>query len=968
MTLLDALRILELAAPITPEGVDLAGQAAMQRLWEQVQRSPGDTDLAARAEAHAGVVRAAHAFLRQRPMNLYPYRVVGAEAEQGLPAGQGGGPVVGSANPFAVPGQVQAAAPVAMPAGGGPVLAGAAGPGGAASSFAVSGQGQAVAMGLPAAGVPGVQPAVSAVAVPQAVAVSAASVPLPAGKGSSVAQLAPGTAAFAELASGWGRGGAGVPGGGVTRTLTGLGPAVAVPGAGAVPAAAPGHGAATFTTPPPPPRHLAPVSRQGGMHPRAGGPWSRLPGWGRLAAVAAVVLVCGAVISYWVAGALGPALRGAGAGTAAHYPPGVPPPGVGFIAGTGEAPGAGTSPATVASSAPPPGGTPMASPVQVGSSYGRPGGGAGAAGGAPGQPAGSGSLSSSGGSPPAAAPTAGRISTTTEADGTVVTRFPNGDVSRVAPGGNSSGTYGPGGSPFGNGPSNKTPSPEVQAIHAAQAAAQARSSASYTPGPNPPAPPPGARVLTPSEHLAMMPPDFRKEYEEQMRQLQDYLAKAEKGDVMAQYHVAQCYSRGKGTRADFDAAEKWYTRAAQAGYGPAQLELAVQLSHGPARRFDHAAARHWYQKAAEQGSAEALRSCGQFLLEGGLDVPPDLETAMPFLQRAADLGDAEAQYLLGKSMIQPSSRHTDYPEGLSLLEKAAAQDHGMARFAVACTYLYGTGRPADPAEGVRQLERFVEKHPYPIALMRLADCYRDGLGTQRDYEKALALYTHWQSLRPAQFGMSLLYENGWGVEKDNVQSIQWLQTAAASGHAAAIYHLGMRYAKGLGLPQNDAQAAGWFTKAAGQGYAPAQAELGRCYQKGLGVTRQAGLAIHHLKQAAEQGFPQAQDWLGTCYAEGDCTLPDPVLASRWYSQAATQGYAPAQVHLGMLLLEDYPGLPADPARALAWFIRAESLGDKKAAECARRAREGLPPEVVATAQRTAPQLPQTPAWNQWHIF
>lgn len=57
-----------------------------------------------------------------------------------------------------------------------------------------------------------------------------------------------------------------------------------------------------------------------------------------------------------------------------------------------------------------------------------------------------------------------------------------------------------------------------------------------------------------------------------------------------------------------------------------------------------------------------------------------------------------------------------------------------------------------------------------------------------------------------------MYRQGVGVEKDQKQSLQWLQTAAENGSANAQYNLGLLYERGDGVPKDRKQAKEWFKK------------------------------------------------------------------------------------------------------------------------------------------------------------
>lgn len=76
---------------------------------------------------------------------------------------------------------------------------------------------------------------------------------------------------------------------------------------------------------------------------------------------------------------------------------------------------------------------------------------------------------------------------------------------------------------------------------------------------------------------------------------------------------------------------------------------------------------------------------------------------------------------------------------------------------------------------------------------------------------------------------------------------------------------------------------------------------------------------------AKQGDPEAQNYVGQLYEQS--VPPDYDLAAVWYRRAAEQGDPRAQINLGQLY-ESGRGVPADPARARAWYRRASGLTDQ----------------------------------------
>lgn len=124
-----------------------------------------------------------------------------------------------------------------------------------------------------------------------------------------------------------------------------------------------------------------------------------------------------------------------------------------------------------------------------------------------------------------------------------------------------------------------------------------------------------------------------------------------------------------------------------------------------------------------------------------------------------------------------------------------------------------------------------------------------------DYETAIA---EWQTLAEegnadAQFGMGLLYANGFGVPLDDNEALRWYGLAAAQEHGDAQANLGVMYANGWGVPQSDDEAFKWFILAAEHGILSAQMGVAKMYAGGFGTEKNPVQAHKWFNIASEMG-------------------------------------------------------------------------------------------------------------------
>ena len=138
---------------------------------------------------------------------------------------------------------------------------------------------------------------------------------------------------------------------------------------------------------------------------------------------------------------------------------------------------------------------------------------------------------------------------------------------------------------------------------------------------------------------------------------------------------------------------------------------------------------------------------------------------------------------------------------------------------------------------------------YPRQAIVLSLLFFANSGYAADYAKGFNAYSEgdyatalveWQPLAEqgdsnGQFGLGLLYANGWGVDLNDDEALKWYGLAAGQGHAEAAYNLGVMSANGWGVPQSDDKAFEWYSVAADLGFPAAQISLGKMYSIGFGA-------------------------------------------------------------------------------------------------------------------------------------
>ena len=196
------------------------------------------------------------------------------------------------------------------------------------------------------------------------------------------------------------------------------------------------------------------------------------------------------------------------------------------------------------------------------------------------------------------------------------------------------------------------------------------------------------------------------------------------------------------------------------------------------------------------------------------------------------------------------------------------------------------------------------------------------------FEKCRYLAEH-DGYVPSFVVLGKMYGNGLGTDKDDEKAFQWYKKGAEAGDAEAMYRTGACYYSGYGVAEDEDEAVKWCKKGAENGNADAMNMLGGFYELGAGVEPDMDEAVYWYKKGAELGCVEAMSNLGSCYYFGNGFEKDAEKAAYWNGRAADGGDTDAMWHLAIQYgLGD--GVEQDDAKAIELLERASELGDAEA--------------------------------------
>lgn len=192
------------------------------------------------------------------------------------------------------------------------------------------------------------------------------------------------------------------------------------------------------------------------------------------------------------------------------------------------------------------------------------------------------------------------------------------------------------------------------------------------------------------------------------------------------------------------------------------------------------------------------------------------------------------------------------------------------------------------------------------AMLTLGRFYEQGVGTARNYTKALEWYGKAAAAGQAEghYNVGVCYEVGMGAVSDMGKAVQSYQKAADLGLALAMYKLSAIYVSGSGVPKDTAKGITWLDKAAGAGMAGAANELGIVHLSGLlGQKKDEKKAMAMFTKAADLGNLEAIKNIAVMHKDGIGMKADPAKAYTWYLIARRGGYAGEDIARVLGLLE-----------------------------------------------------------------
>ena len=366
----------------------------------------------------------------------------------------------------------------------------------------------------------------------------------------------------------------------------------------------------------------------------------------------------------------------------------------------------------------------------------------------------------------------------------------------------------------------------------------------------------------------------------------------------------------------------------------------------------------------------------------------DYKNAMELFQQAADAGNAEGWYYVGKTYLTDDFRfldNTDYSKSIDAFEKALDMGCSLAGVALGDIYRegvidydrakqyyhqavdagcvegnYGLGVMSHNGNGMdrsvasasdakkyltsategEEPEYVVKAYDELAKIEEYGRSYENGFfydldneeGREIDYaiiiddlEKANELCT-WDGSYLAY--LQSAYEKSGDAEKAEEyknQFLAWCDEAVNSENPRYLCSAGDVYGSARYIDQDDTKRFDYYMKAADAGDADAMHEVGVMYGDGVGTEPSFEIASEWIQKSADCGDTEAMNDLGFLYFNGYGVEQDPSIAMDYYTKAADLGNTEAMENIANAYLYGN-GVEQDLELAVEWYQKAMEYG------------------------------------------
>ena len=282
----------------------------------------------------------------------------------------------------------------------------------------------------------------------------------------------------------------------------------------------------------------------------------------------------------------------------------------------------------------------------------------------------------------------------------------------------------------------------------------------------------------------------------------------------------------------------------------ALYEKGFDYEYGITKTVDRTLADKFLKDAADLDDADALFFLGMNAIDNG-----DLEQARKYADSAIELGNMAGKFILGEISEQEDLGNSEelYSAGFKALKEKVKQGDLHYSNVLGYAYRFGIGTKKDIEQAIKVFTPSAEQGN-AMSLGHLGEIYFEQ-GKVEDAKK-FTLKSAEKNNSKAQLNLSF-------IDDDTEKSLYWLNRAAENNEISAIMNLAYYY-----HDKDIKKAASYYQKAADLDDDQAVVELSYLYENGEGVEKNDEKAVELLDKAVGLENFEAMNKLSIRYLEG----------------------------------------------------------------------------------------------------
>ena len=166
---------------------------------------------------------------------------------------------------------------------------------------------------------------------------------------------------------------------------------------------------------------------------------------------------------------------------------------------------------------------------------------------------------------------------------------------------------------------------------------------------------------------------------------------AEEGSIKAYYALSVMYHDGDSLTPDSEVALKWLIKAAEAEEPRGQSQLGYFYDEGIIVKQDIKKAIYWYKEAIKNNSDKARYNLASLYLDGQSNAPQKIKEAISLYLVSAKNGHDHSKVALGNIYMDDAYGLKDVEKAFYWLNAAASNGNTYGQTGLASCYRYGIG-------------------------------------------------------------------------------------------------------------------------------------------------------------------------------------------------------------------------------------------------------------------------------------